>query len=270
LQPVETALVIGRDQRARSGRGLDHHHDPRQAADEAIPARKAPGMRPLAWWELRQQQSALTDALVQPPVGRRIDDAEAVPKHPDRGAARVERGCVRHRVEAARHAAHNNQAGPASLRRDGACYGLAVGSVVAAADDGECRALEQRQVAEGEEHWRRIGDEPEQRGERGVVGHEDGGAQALYGFHQPAAGDERRLLDGGGTGGGHPGQGAQKRERRRMGAEWGVTGIEQYLEAGRSETGDLRQRQVGVALMAHLLIVHELPVARHVGQLLLG
>ena len=50
-----------------------------------------------------------------------------------------------------------------------------------------------------------------------------------------------------------------------MGAEWGEAGIEQYLEAGGSDAGDLRQRQVGVAFVANLLIIHKLPVAGNFG-----
>jgi hypothetical protein len=101
LQPVDSALVIGPghghdlaalverrprgDEGARAERGLDDERDPGKPADQPIPLREAAGVGPLSGWELAQQESVGRHALVEHSVGGRIDDAQSVTQHADRG-----------------------------------------------------------------------------------------------------------------------------------------------------------------------------------------
>ncbi len=141
--------------------------------------------------------------------------------------------------------------------------------VISAADDGDRGLLEERGIAQDEEDWRRIGDDGEQRGKVGIAGDQDPGAHSIGLLDEPEARLERRGLQCRRTGARKSGQGAQRLERRRMGAEWSAKGREQSLESDRTQAGDLGERQIGEALIVHLLVVHELPVAgdvRHIDR----
>ena len=108
--------------------------DPAAASTTTV-TRASPLMRRFRRWKLPavgrspggnsvSRSPSLAHPLVQDAVRGGIDDAEAVPQHADRLAARVERREVGHGVEAARHAADHAQprvqprpAPPAGRRR---------------------------------------------------------------------------------------------------------------------------------------------------------
>ena len=129
--------------------------------------------------KLGEQQPFAPHPLVEDAVGRRIDDAEAVPEDADRGGAEIERREVRHGIEPARHAADDGQPG---LRRglDHEAAGVrAVGRMVPAADDGHRGPFEQIEPPEGEEDAGRLGNGREDGGIVRVAGEEAAAAVAF-------------------------------------------------------------------------------------------
>src|SRR3989475_5070682 len=78
--PALVEPAVGGDERAGPGGRLDDDSDARETADEPVAARKRMGVRPLAGWQLGDKAAVRDHAVVQRPVGGRIDDAEAIPK----------------------------------------------------------------------------------------------------------------------------------------------------------------------------------------------
>ncbi len=183
-------------------------------------------MRPVSRRKLGEQQPFASHPLIQHPVGRWVDDTESIAEDADRVPDQVERGLVRHGVEAASHPTDHAQ--PAFHRgpHHDAAGVAAVGAVVPAPDHRNGQAVEQLQPPEGEEdtgwfrnirQYGRIG---------GVARHEAGPPMGFDLPDDPFSLSDGGGLDGRGTGTGNSGEGAQKLERRREGAVGSRAGIE--------------------------------------------
>src|SRR5207237_7472857 len=107
-----TALLetgVRRNDRARLGRGFDHDDRARESRDQTIAARKRAGVRPLARWMLGHQTALREHPVIQRTIRRRIDNPESIAEDADRATTGVERGRVRDRVDAPRHAADDDR-----------------------------------------------------------------------------------------------------------------------------------------------------------------
>src|ERR1043166_3135375 len=91
-------------------------------------------------------------ALVQCAIRGRVDDAEPVSEDADGGPARLERGGVRDRVDAARHTAHDHHSGARPAGGEMARRFAAIRRVVAATDDSSRGPGQPCYVAPDEEH----------------------------------------------------------------------------------------------------------------------
>ena len=96
--------------------------------------------------------------LIQSRVPLRIDDVDAAAEHRDRRSGAAQRAAVRGGVDAERKAARDRQAGVAERAREALGVGRSLRGGVAAADDCEPAAREQRGIAEHVEQRGRIGD----------------------------------------------------------------------------------------------------------------
>src|SRR3989475_5588038 len=101
---------VGRDDRPRVRRRLDHDGDAGEARDQAVASRERVGVRPLARRELGHETPCRDHALVQRPVRRWVDHSEAVAQDAHRPAAGVERRGVRDGINPPSHPAHDHRA----------------------------------------------------------------------------------------------------------------------------------------------------------------
>ena len=135
---------VGRDQRARAPPGLDHDHRLRQARDDAVARREAPGRRGRAGPVLGQQRAALGDPRRQPAVAARVGHVHARPEHRDREPAAVQRALVGRGVDAVGQAAHDDRPPLGQSGRERAGERPPLRRRPAAADDRHDRGPGQR------------------------------------------------------------------------------------------------------------------------------
>ena len=114
---TEVQRLRRRVDRARLEPRLDHHRDPTERRDQAIPARKAARSRPRTRLHLRDHCPAANERLMQCPVGDGIRHVDAGPLHADRPAALGQRRSMGGGVDAAGESADHHQPCPRARGR---------------------------------------------------------------------------------------------------------------------------------------------------------
>ncbi len=165
--PAQVTREVGGDQApARVGRLHDDGH-PREAGHDPVAGREAPAKRLRARRELREHETPLADALVQPAVPARIDDIRPAREHRDRQPRSGEAAAVSGGVDAERQAAHDGHAGRSEPAAERVRHLAAVRARVARADDRHRRLvperLERLEPTAPEQDRRRVAQLEEQR-----------------------------------------------------------------------------------------------------------
>jgi hypothetical protein len=143
------AAIIGRefrgDERAGPARRLHHHDGAGETRDDPVsPGEIAPARLP-AERHFADRGAMLEDKLQQILVDRWIDPPK--PPGEDRDGARLDRGLMRPRVDAARQSRDDYMAAAPDAARDQASEGETRGGGVARSDDGDLRSAEARQIS---------------------------------------------------------------------------------------------------------------------------
>ncbi len=123
-----------------------------------------PGERRRAGRKLRDQRAVLGHLPGQAPVSARIDPVQAVGGDRHGAPATGQRAAVAGAVDADRQTAGDGQSAAGERGAEGVGGLEAAGRGVAAADHGHLGHAQHGGVAVHEQHRRRVGDLPEQRG----------------------------------------------------------------------------------------------------------